>query len=141
MAPINMIINYYITNAPTQAITAYTDAMKQFGITFLPDVAAFYSGSPNWPTGPAKEFGTKNQDTLISDYTAALSSDPNVVGYYVGDEPALTRQPQTFHQYGLIKGERSVGLQSRGVQPLRSICRLEGHRRYSRRRRVSIWRR
>ncbi len=33
LAPINMIINYYITNAPTPAITAYTDAMKQFGIT------------------------------------------------------------------------------------------------------------
>ena len=109
MAPINMIINYYITNAPTQAITAYTDAMKQFGITFLPDVASFYTGLPNWPTGPAKEFGTENQDTLISDYTAALSSDPNVVGYYVGDEPALTRQPQTFHQYGLIKASDPSG--------------------------------
>ena len=46
LAPINMIINYYITNAPTQAITAYTDAMKQFGIAFLPDVAAFYIGTP-----------------------------------------------------------------------------------------------
>ena len=103
-APINMLINYYITNAPTPAITAYTDAMTQFGMTFLPDVAAFYSGSPNWPAGPAKEFGTQDQDTLISDYTAALSSDSNVVGYYTGDEPALTRQPQTFHQYGLIKG-------------------------------------
>ncbi|MGC2445406.1 MAG: hypothetical protein WA409_18620, partial [Candidatus Binatus sp.] len=104
LAPINMIINYYITNAPTTAITAYTDAMQQFGITFLPDVAAFYTGLPAWPTGPAKEFDTENQDTLISDYTAALSSDSNVVGYYTGDEPALTRQPQTFHQYGLIKG-------------------------------------
>jgi Abnormal spindle-like microcephaly-assoc'd, ASPM-SPD-2-Hydin len=108
-APINMLINYYITNAPTPAITAYTDAMKQFGITFLPDVAAFYSGLPNWPTGPAKEFGTQNQDTLISDYSATLSSDPNVVGYYVGDEPALTRQPQTFHQYGVIKASDPSG--------------------------------
>jgi hypothetical protein len=108
-APINMIINYYITNAPTQAITAYTDAMKQFGITFLPDVAAFYSGLPNWPTGPAKEFGTQNQDTLISDYAAALSADPNIVGYYIGDEPALTRQLQTFHQYGLIKASDLSG--------------------------------
>ena len=108
-APINMLINYYITNAPTPAITAYTDAMKQFGITFLPDVAAFYSGLPNWPTGPAKEFGTQDQDTLISDYTAALSSDSNIVGYYVGDEPALTRQPQTFHQYGLIKANDPSG--------------------------------
>ena len=108
-APINMIINYYITNAPTQAITAYTNAMQQFGIAFLPDVADFYSGNPNWPAGPAKEFGTEDQDTLISDYTAALSSDSNVVGYYVGDEPALTRQPQTFHQYGLIKASDPSG--------------------------------
>ena len=51
LAPINMIINYYITNAPTTAITAYTDAMQQFGMVFLPDVAAFYSGLPAWPTG------------------------------------------------------------------------------------------
>jgi hypothetical protein len=109
MAPINMVINYYITNAPTQAITAYTDAMKQFGIAFLPDVAGFYSGLATWPTGPAKEFGTQNQDTLISDYAAALSSDPNVVGYYVGDEPAIARQPQTFHQYGLIKAADPSG--------------------------------
>ena len=109
LAPINMIINYYITNAPTQAITAYTTAMRQFGITFLPDVAAFYTGLAAWPTGPAKEFGTENQDTLISDYAAALSSDSNVVGYYVGDEPALTRQPQTFHQYGLIKASDPSG--------------------------------
>src|ERR1700719_997520 len=103
-APINMIINYYITNAPTQAITAYTDAMKQFGITFLPDVAAFYSGLPNWPTRTTKEIGTQNQNNSISDYAAALSSAPKIVEYYVGNEPALIRQPQTFHQYGLIKG-------------------------------------
>jgi hypothetical protein len=108
-APINMIINYYITNAPTQAITAYTTAMKQFGITFLPDVAAFYTGLPAWPTGPPKEFGTENQDTLISDYVAALSSDPGVVGYYVGDEPAISRQPETFHQYSVIKAADPSG--------------------------------
>jgi len=104
-----MIINYYITNAPTQAITAYTTAMKQFGIAFLPDVAGFYTGLAVWPTGVAKEFGTQNQDTLISDYTATLASDPAVVGYYVGDEPVVTRQPETFHQYGLIKGSDPSG--------------------------------
>ena len=48
-APINMIINYYITNAPTQAIAAYTTAMQQFGMTFLPDVSYFYAGSPQFP--------------------------------------------------------------------------------------------
>jgi hypothetical protein len=106
-APINMIINYYITNAPTPAIIAYTTAMKQFGIAFLPDVSDFYS--PNLPTNLAKEFGTENQDTLISDYAAALSSDTSVVGYYVQDEPLISLQPETFHQYSLIKASDPSG--------------------------------
>ena len=67
--------------------------MKQFGMTFLPDVSDFYTGNPNFPTGLAKEFGTDDQDQLTSDYAAALSSDPGVVGYYVQDEPPITRQP------------------------------------------------
>ena len=102
-APINMMINYYITNAPTQAITAYTTAMKQFGISFLPDVEGFYAGSSIWPAGVAKEFGTNNPDTLTTDYVSAFNSDNSVVGYYVQDEPAIAVQPETFHQYSLIK--------------------------------------
>ena len=69
-APINMIINYFITNAPTQAVTAYTTAMQQFGMTFLPDVNDFYAGNPDFPTGVAKEFGTDDPDQLISDYVS-----------------------------------------------------------------------
>ena len=53
-----MIINYYLTNAPTTAIAAYTTAMKQFGMTFLPNVNDFYSDNKNFPTGLAKQFGT-----------------------------------------------------------------------------------
>src|SRR5260370_21490746 len=102
-APINMIINYYITNAPTQAIAAYTAAMQQFGMTFLPDVAGFYTNTSAFPTAVAKEFGTSDQDQLITDYASALSSNPGVVGYYVQDEPPVSRQPETFHQYSLIK--------------------------------------
>ena len=93
-----MIINYYLTNAPTPAITAYTTAMKNFGITFLPDVSGFYTGnsmvsrpvSPN-SSEPMIRF------TLTSDYVSALSSDPGVVGYYVQDEPAIScsRRPST----------------------------------------------
>src|SRR5208282_4456498 len=109
LAPINMIINYYITNAPTQAIAAYTTAMKQFGITFLPDVSGFYTNNPNFPIGVAKEFGTYDPDQLITDYTSTLSSDPGVVGYYVQDEPPITVQPETFHQYSLIKASDPSG--------------------------------
>ncbi|MGB0062526.1 choice-of-anchor D domain-containing protein [Candidatus Binatus sp.] len=103
-APINMIINYYITNAPTPAITAYTTAMQNFGMTLLPAVNDFYTGNKNFPTALAKEFGTDDQDQLTSDYAAALSSDPGVVGYYVQDEPPITAQPETFHQYSLLEG-------------------------------------
>ena len=103
-APINMIINYYLTNAPTPAITAYTTAMKSFGMTFLPTVNDFYTGNKNFPTALAAEFGTDDQDQLTSDYAAALSSDPGVVGYYVQDEPPSTDQPETFNQYSLLKG-------------------------------------
>jgi len=102
-APINMIINYYITSAPTASIIDYTTAMKPFGITFLPDVSGFYTGSPWFPWGVAKEFGTDDPDQLISDYVSSFTSDPGVVGYYVRDEPPISVQPATFHQYGLIK--------------------------------------
>ena len=109
LAPINMVINYYITNAPTQAIAAYTAAMKQFGMTFLPDMSGFYAGGPNFPIGVAKQFGTNDADTLTTDYVSAFTSNPGVVGYYVQDEPAVTRQAQTFHQYSLIKASDPAG--------------------------------
>ena len=108
-APINMIINYYITNAPTQAIAAYTTAMKQFGMTFLPDVAGFYANNHNFPVGVAKQFGTNDPDQLISDYVSTLSSNPGVVGYYVQDEPLSDLEPETFHQYSLIKAADPSG--------------------------------
>ncbi len=108
-APINMIINYYITNAPTAAINAYTTAMHPFGMTYLPTVSNFYSNSTIFPAAVAREFGTDDQDQLISDYAATLSSDPAVVGYYVQDEPVITRQPETFHQYSLIKANDPSG--------------------------------
>jgi Abnormal spindle-like microcephaly-assoc'd, ASPM-SPD-2-Hydin len=108
-APINMIINYYITNATTQAIAAYTTAMKPFGITFLPDVAPFYSDSVFFPSNLVREFGTDDPDQLTSDFASTLSSNPGVVGYYVQDEPSVSRQPETFHQYSLIKTKDPSG--------------------------------
>jgi hypothetical protein len=109
LAPINMIINYFLTNAPTPAITAYTTAMQKYGITFLPDLSGFYRNNRNFPTAIAQQFGTSDPDQLTTDYVSALSSDPGVVGYYVQDEPAITLQPQTFHQYGLTKSSDPAG--------------------------------
>ncbi len=108
-APINMIINYYITNAPTAAITAYTTAMKQFGMTFLPDVSGFHTNDPSFPAGVAKEFGTNDPDELTTNYVSTFRSDPGVVGYYVQDEPTIASQPETFHQYSLIKASDPSG--------------------------------
>lgn len=107
-APINMIINYWQSGAPTPAALAYTDAMKQFGMTYLPTVNNFYEG-PGWPVGIAEEFGATAPDQLISDYAAELASDQGVVGYYVQDEPKLTAQAKAFHQYSLIKASDPSG--------------------------------
>jgi hypothetical protein len=108
-APINMMINYYVANSPTAAIKAYVTAMKPFGITFLPDLQGFYAGSSIFPTANAKEFGTNDPDQLTTDYVATFTANPGVVGYYVQDEPPITVQPQTFHQYGLVKAADSSG--------------------------------
>ena len=107
-APINLVINYWQSDAPTPAAVAYTAAMKQFGMAYLPTVNNFYNGA-GWPLGIAQEFGVTDQDQLISDYAAALAPLPGVVGYYVQDEPKLTAQPKTFHQYSLIKANDPSG--------------------------------
>lgn len=109
-APINMMINYYMTLAPPSAVEAYATEMKQYGMVFLPTVSGFYSGNPNYPSNLATLFGAANQDQLISDYAATLAFDPNIVGYYVQDEPTLAVEPQTFHQYSLIKANDGGGL-------------------------------
>ena len=108
-APINMMINYYVANSPTSAIKAYVTAMQPFGITFLPDLQGFYTGSSIFPTANAKEFGTDDPDLLTTDYVSTFASNPGVVGYYVQDEPPITEQPQTFHQYGLVKAADPAG--------------------------------
>jgi hypothetical protein len=108
-APINMMINYYVANSPTSAMKAYVTAMKPFGITFLPDLEGFYAGSSIFPTANAKEFGTNDPDKLTTDYVSTFASNPGVVGYYVQDEPPIGAQPQTFHQYGLIKAADPSG--------------------------------
>jgi hypothetical protein len=108
-APINMIINYWLTNCKPEAITAYTTAMQQFGMVFLPTVNNFYTGKAAWPTHIAAYFGTSDQDQLIADYASYLAADPGVVGYYVQDEAARAMQEPTFHQYGIIKANDPSG--------------------------------
>ena len=107
-APINMVINYWITNASIQAIHAYTDAMKPFGIRFLATVNNFYPDNHDYPAGQV--CADKGPDQLISCYSSALASNSRVVGYYVQDEPLPDAAEQTFHQYQLIKANDPGGI-------------------------------
>ncbi len=108
-APINMLINYLITNAPISAINAYTDELQQHGIFFLPTVNNFYEDSGWYPKGQANNLGTSTQDELIARYTNALAENRAVVGYYVQDEPKVDQVARTFHQYQLIKANDPAG--------------------------------
>ena len=54
-----------------------------------------------------------------------------MVGYYIGDEPALSRQPETFNQYGLIKNSDPSGFTYAVLNLPNDLPSLEGHCRCS----------
>ena len=95
-APINLMINYLLSDGRAEVIYPYTEAMKPLGIFYLATVNAF-SGSREYPS---EHLGA---DALIAQYSKSLAGDSRVVGYYTCDECASEAVPRTFHQYGLIK--------------------------------------
>jgi len=102
-APLNMIINYLITNATVSEIDAYVSAMQRHGIFFLATANNFYSDLGWYPRRLASSLGASNQDELIGRYSAGLSGNPGVVGYYVQDEASIDKEAPTFHQYQVIR--------------------------------------
>ena len=108
-APINLMVNYFITNAPISAINAYTDELQQHGIFLLPAVNNFYEEDRGYPKGLAARLGASTQDDFIARYAGALEENRAVVGYYVQDEPAADKVARTFHQYQVIKANDPAG--------------------------------
>ncbi|HLX05992.1 MAG TPA: hypothetical protein VKR28_10680 [Candidatus Binatus sp.] len=108
-APINMMVNYYITNAPISSINAYTEELQRHGIFFLPTVSNFYEDIRGYPKGLAAKLGVSTQDDLAARYADALEENRAVVGYYVQDEPAADKVARTFHQYQVIKAVDPAG--------------------------------
>jgi hypothetical protein len=108
-APINMMVNYFITNAPISAINAYTEELQQHGIFFLPTVNNFYEDDKGYPENAAADLGASTQDELIARYASALEENRAVVGYYVQDEPTVDKVARTFHQYQVIKANDPAG--------------------------------
>ncbi|MGC2305416.1 hypothetical protein [Candidatus Binatus sp.] len=108
-APINMMVNYYITNAPISAVNAYTDELQRHGIFFLPTVSNFYEDNNGYPKGLAARLGASSQDDFVARYADALEQNRAVVGYYVQDEPAPDKVARTFHQYQVIKTTDPAG--------------------------------
>jgi hypothetical protein len=100
-APINLMINYFISNGRADVVHPYAEAMEPFGIYYLATVSAFFPemrAYPKWAV--AKDVPA---DEVIAQYAKGLANDSHVAGYYTCDECASERQPRTFHQYGLIK--------------------------------------
>ena len=108
-APINMMINYFITNAPISAVEAYTDALQEHGIFLLPTVNNFYEDNRAYPKGLAAKLNASSQDEFITQYADALAHNRAIAGYYVQDEPTVDKVPRTFHQYQLIKDNDAGG--------------------------------
>ena len=108
-ASINMMINYFITNAPISAVDAYTEALQKKGIFLLPTVSNFYQDNRAYPKGLAAKLNVTSQDEFVARYANAFASNRTVAGYYVQDEPTIDKVPRTFHQYQLIKDNDAAG--------------------------------
>ncbi len=100
-APINLMINYLLSDGRADVIYPYTEAMKPFGIFYLATVNAFFPKISKYP--PQARTEHLDADEFIAQYSKALAGDSRVVGYYTCDECASEAVPRTFHQYGLIK--------------------------------------
>jgi hypothetical protein len=100
-APINLMINYFLSTGDTDVIDAYTEAMAPFGIYYLDTVSAFFPEMHAYPLSARTRH--LDADELITRHTKALERNSRVVGYYVCDECASEVQPRTFHQYALVK--------------------------------------
>lgn len=100
-APINLMINYFLSTGDSNAINAYTEAMKPFGMFYLATVSGFFPEMHSFPVQARAQHLAA--DELIKRQATALAGNSRVVGYYTCDECAAEVQPQTFHQYGLIK--------------------------------------
>ncbi len=108
-ASINMMINYFITNAPIRAINAYTDELQKHGIFFLPTVNNFYEDDRNYPKGLAAKLDASTETDFMARYADALEENRAVAGYYVQDEPKVDQVARTFHQYQVIKANDPGG--------------------------------
>ena len=100
-APINLMINYFLSSGRADVIYPYTEAMEPFGIFYLATVSGFFPEMRAYPQWA--QAGDVGRDELIARYCKGFAGDSRVVGYYTCDECASEWQPRTFHQYGLIK--------------------------------------
>ncbi len=107
-APINLMINYFLSNGSADVIYPYTEAMEPFGIFYLATGSAFFPKMRAYPSWARAE--KVGPDELIAQYCKRLAGDSRVVGYYTCDECASEWQPRTFHQYGLIKQYDPAGI-------------------------------
>ena len=122
-APINMMVNYLITNAPIGAIDAYTYALQERGIFLLPTVNNFYEDSKQYPKGLATTLGASTQTDLIARYASALAGNRAVTGYYVQDEPTDDKVARSFHQYQVIKANDPAGFNLMRCSTVRATYR------------------
>jgi hypothetical protein len=107
-APINLMINYLLSDGRADVIYPYTEAMQPLGIFYLATVNALFTGSPGYPRQAIGQH--LDADALIAQYCKALAGDSRVVGYYTCDECASEAVPRTFYQYGLIKQNDPAGV-------------------------------
>jgi hypothetical protein len=112
-APINFLINYWLTGAPVEAKRAYLAAQRKYGIHYLATVNNFHLGRyPDHSTPLLRSIlpevsgalKTEEQvDLFLQRYAKALRNESNLAGWYVMDERPLDDVPLHFRQYQVLR--------------------------------------
>ena len=97
-APVDMLINYHLGQAPVPALTAYMDDLHGRGIHYLQTVNFYHEGHAQYRTigYPAARDG----ETALNRWVArTLGAHPGLAGFYTADERPAEMVPTVFRQH------------------------------------------
>ena len=97
-APVNMLINYHLGQAPIPALMTYMDDLRARGIFYLQTVNFYHEDHPQYRTieYPAARDG----ETALNRWVArTLGAHPGLAGFYTADERPAEMVPAVFRQH------------------------------------------
>jgi hypothetical protein len=97
-APVNMLINYHLGQAPVPALMTYMDDLRARGIFYLQTANFYHEAHPQYRTIPYP--AAREGDAALNRWVArTLGAHPGFAGFYTADERPAEMVPTVFRQH------------------------------------------